>query len=336
MFLWYLWYLGVAVIGVSARLVSVADLHGDFDHAVNILVSAKLIDKETHRWIGGDATLVQTGDIADRGDHCKQIYELFFRLRSEASEVGGQVINLLGNHEVMNMQGDWRYVSEGDIDEFGGLEERKKAWSWDGWLGSEVRNFPVAVVVDRVLFVHAGLLPEMIEHRDLPALNMAFHAALKQATEKKQKDEPKLLGGHGPVWARDYAYGTRSSNICQKASEVLGKVDADRMVVGHTIQRDFHVHSKCDGKIILGDTAISSAYGGAMSFVEYDHGAVKVMYPGTLEAVALPDVGVRDVPHELQGGTGLPTWPTIVMIAVLAMLLVVLWRCLGSRKPRTT
>ena len=27
------------------RLVSVADLHGDFDHAVNILSSAKLIDK---------------------------------------------------------------------------------------------------------------------------------------------------------------------------------------------------------------------------------------------------------------------------------------------------
>lgn len=46
-----LWYLGVAVIGVSARLVSVADLHGDFDHAVNILVSAKLIDKVEH--VGG-------------------------------------------------------------------------------------------------------------------------------------------------------------------------------------------------------------------------------------------------------------------------------------------
>ena len=41
----------MAVIGVSARLVSVADLHGDFDHAVNILVSAKLIDKVEH--VGG-------------------------------------------------------------------------------------------------------------------------------------------------------------------------------------------------------------------------------------------------------------------------------------------
>ena len=82
------------------KVISVADLHGDYDRAVNILVSAKLIDKETHRWTGGDTTLVQTGDITDRGDKCKQIYELFFRLREEAQEAGGQVINLLGNHEV--------------------------------------------------------------------------------------------------------------------------------------------------------------------------------------------------------------------------------------------
>jgi len=30
-----------------------------------------------------------------------------------------------------------------------GQQERKQAWAWDGWLGSEVQKFPVAVVVDR-------------------------------------------------------------------------------------------------------------------------------------------------------------------------------------------
>lgn len=315
------------------RLVSVADLHGDFDHAVNILSSAKLIDKETQKWIGGDATLVQTGDITDRGDHCKQIYELFFRLRKEAEEVGGRVINVLGNHEVMNMQGDWRYVSQGDVDEFGGMEERKQAWAWDGWLGSEVQKFPVAVVVDRVLFVHAGLLPEMLDHRTLEELNVAFHGALKHASTSKhmKKDEPKLLGGHGPVWARDYAYGR--SNICQLAQQVLQKVDADRMVVGHTIQRDFQVHSKCHGQIILGDTAISSAYGGAMSFIEYDGSEVKARYPGSEAIVALPEVGLPDVTSgDVQRGSGM-AWPVLVIIG---LLVVAIWRCFSCRKPRTT
>ena len=157
-----------------------------------------------------------------------------------------------------------------------------------------------------VLFVHAGLLPEMLDHRSLEELNVAFHGALKHASTSKQmkKDEPKLLGGHGPVWARDYAYGR--SNICQLAQQVLQKVDADRMVVGHTIQRDFQVHSKCNGQIILGDTAISSAYGGAMSFIEYDGSEVKARYPGSEAVVALPEVGLPDVTSgDVQRGSGM-------------------------------
>lgn len=314
-----------------------ADLHGDFDRTVTILASAKLIDEETHRWIGGDATLVQTGDITDRGDKCKEIYQLFFRLRQEAEEAGGRVINLLGNHEVMNMQGDWRYVSQGDLENFGGMEERKKAWSWDGWLGSELQKFPVAVVVDRVLFVHAGLLPEMLEHRSLEDLNAAFHAALKHVSnsQKMRKDEPKLLGSHGPVWARDYAYGR--PGVCKMASQVLAKVQADRMVVGHTIQRDYHVHTRCDGQILLGDTAISSVYGGEMSYMEHGDGGVKVMYPGTKESMAPLGFAHGDAESAYRGtGQAIVTPWHIANLAVIIFVLVAIWKCCGCRKPRTT
>eukprot|EP00438_Fugacium_kawagutii_P027839 Skav201812 [mRNA] locus=scaffold1071:236417:236937:+ [translate_table: standard] len=84
------------------------------------------------------------------------------------------------------------------------------------------------------------------------------------------QDEATLLGSNGPVWVRYYARGR--PGVCEMVKEVLAKVDADRMVVGHTIQKDFHVHPRCHGQIILADTAISSVYGGAMSYVEYDQG----------------------------------------------------------------
>ena len=137
----------------------------------------------------------------------------------------------------------------------------------------------------KVLFVHAGLLPEMLEHRSLEDLNVAFHAALKHASnsQRMQNDEPKLLGSHGPVWARDYAFGRHG--VCKMAAQVLAKVEADKMVVGHTIQRDFHVHTRCDGQIVLGDTAISSVYGGTMSYMEHANGEVKVMYPGAEQSM---------------------------------------------------
>ena len=67
----------------------------------------KLIDTQS-RWIGGTDILVQTGDIVDRGTYALDIYELMRDLRGQASQVGGKVISILGNHEVMNAIGDWR------------------------------------------------------------------------------------------------------------------------------------------------------------------------------------------------------------------------------------
>ncbi len=91
------------------RVVAVGDVHGDFDHFVGILQQAGLIDAE-RRWTGGTATLVQTGDILDRGTQGRQVMDLLITLEEQAPKDGGRVIVLLGNHEVMNLVGDLRYV----------------------------------------------------------------------------------------------------------------------------------------------------------------------------------------------------------------------------------
>ena len=105
------------------RLVAVGDLHGgrclphldsllsltcsDVDNARRVLRMAKIIDTESN-WIAGSDILVQTGDIVDRGSTALDIYQMMRELRSQAEGAGGQVISILGNHEVMNAIGDWR------------------------------------------------------------------------------------------------------------------------------------------------------------------------------------------------------------------------------------
>lgn len=78
---------------------SPTDLHGDLAHAMRVFRAAKLVDHRGY-WSGGDTTLVQTGDIVDRGKDTIALYRQMDSLRDQATRAGGRVISLLGNHEV--------------------------------------------------------------------------------------------------------------------------------------------------------------------------------------------------------------------------------------------
>ncbi len=94
---------------VPSKIIAIGDLHGDYDAYISILNRAALIDSDD-KWIGQDAILVQTGDIADRGPDSLKIIRHLKKLRKQAEKDGGEVITLIGNHEAMNMTGDLRYV----------------------------------------------------------------------------------------------------------------------------------------------------------------------------------------------------------------------------------
>ena len=107
----------VATASSVHRIVAVGDLHGDFAAWRDIARAARLIDGKGS-WIGGDATLMQTGDVVDRGPDSLKIVQDLMRLQREALRAHGQVIALVGNHEAMNVTGDFRYVSAGDYAAF--------------------------------------------------------------------------------------------------------------------------------------------------------------------------------------------------------------------------
>src|SRR5262249_39059382 len=100
-----------------ARLVAIGDLHGDLEATRRVLrIAGALDDKD--RWVGGALVVVQTGDELDRGDGERAIVDLFDRLADEAKAAGGAVVALNGNHEVMNVELDFRYVTEGGYKDF--------------------------------------------------------------------------------------------------------------------------------------------------------------------------------------------------------------------------
>ena len=113
------------------RLLAIGDVHADLDATKEVLILAGIIDSN-HTWIAKNTILVQTGDLTDRGPDGDSILQFMNQLEQEAPKHNSQFITLIGNHESMNLMGDWRYVSKEDVQDFGGLEKRKEAFSKEG------------------------------------------------------------------------------------------------------------------------------------------------------------------------------------------------------------
>ncbi len=186
----------------SSRVVVIGDVHGAYDSLLRVLERASIADASGH-WVGGTATLVQVGDLIDRGPDDRRVLELIMRLEEEADRAGGRVISLLGNHEVMNLHGDLRYVSSESYAGFAGPDwqervdaayveyaklvrqgvepfvesrqrfeaehpkgylEHRDAFAPSGPIGAWLRKRPAVVQLGDVVFLHGGIAP------DLPAL----------------------------------------------------------------------------------------------------------------------------------------------------------------------
>ena len=136
----------------GAAIIAVGDVHGELEALREILRHAGLLGKRD-RWIGGNTVLVQTGDAIDRGPKSKEAYALLASLQSEALRTGGKVIRLLGNHELMLLQGNFCYAN------FEGIDNFRQVLARDVLAG----NVQAAFAGQGYLFTHAGVRTEIRE-----------------------------------------------------------------------------------------------------------------------------------------------------------------------------
>ncbi len=113
-----------------ARLLAIGDIHGSLDSLVSILTRTGVIDAG-RRWSGGATTLVQTGDYTDRGPGVRAVMDLLMSLEPQAKKAGGQLVVLLGNHEVLNLVGETRDATPAIFATFADArseQRREDAW----------------------------------------------------------------------------------------------------------------------------------------------------------------------------------------------------------------
>jgi hypothetical protein len=270
---------GLALVAAipAGRVVALGDLHGDLQATERVLKMARIID-DRGGWIGGDTTLVQLGDVLDRGTEERGIWDLLDRLRRVAPSYGGSVVQLLGNHEVLNVLGKaGRYVHREGQEQFG--VDRCAAFQPGAYYALQLADCPITAIVGDSAFVHASL-PRGATRQSLSVLNEQARRWLRGEGACPRE----LLGmSDSPIWDRRLSSPSDldpKAADCAELRETLARLGVARLVVGHTPQD--RINAGCDGAVWRCDTGQSRwVMGGACEALEIGaDGAVRVLREG--------------------------------------------------------
>ncbi|MGB7220004.1 MAG: metallophosphoesterase [Vicinamibacterales bacterium] len=310
------------------RIVAIGDVHGAYDRFVEILGRAGLIDARL-RWTGGKTHLVQLGDVVDRGPDSLKVLDLLRRLEKDASRAGGAVHALLGNHEVMRMTGDMRYVHPGEYGAFKSSEseeirqdmirraapnlrddllrqtplgyfEMRLAFGRQGIYGQWLRQHDVMIRINGLVFVHAGI-PPALAGLTCDVVNTTIRREITADLEKTLADPLANLSGRedGHLWNRELPEEFES--FAPQVNEILAAQNARAIVIAHTVTPDGRIRVRFGGKVLQIDTGMQPAYveGGRASALEIQNGVLTAIYSDRrdiLEAqatAAAPSAGSR-------------------------------------------
>src|SRR6266516_727188 len=262
------------------RVVAVGDVHGAYDRYVEILKTAGIIDAGNH-WAGGRTHFVQLGDVVDRGDDSRKALDILRRLEREAQAAGGYAHMLLGNHEVARMLGDLRLTTAGEYAAFTnpdspstrekyvkalnmpsgttrddalhqtplGLIEMRQAFGREGEYGRWLRQLPVVIKIDGFAFVHGGISPA-VAPLGCAAINEQVRRELTADLDKTRANPLASLAARpdGPLWYRGLAQ--EPATFAPQVTDVLGRLGARALVIGHTVVDSGRIRTRYDGHVI--------------------------------------------------------------------------------------
>ena len=297
------------------RIVAIGDVHGAHDRLVSVLRLAGLVDHR-QRWSGGKTHLVQLGDVVDRGPDSRKVLDLLRRLEGQAAKAGGAVHTLLGNHEVMRMSGDRRYVTPGEYKAFvtprseevralfvrGATPEAREAIIEDtplGWIemqaafgpqgtyGKWLRARNSVLRINGVIFLHGGISPA-VAGLSCGEINAAVRRDIAGDLQPGGLPPESLARREdGPLWYRGLA-GEPEDTFAASLQQILEKQKARAIVIGHTVAPEGRVRARFEGRVFQIDTGMQAGYvpTGRVSALEIRGGSFMALYEDGQERLA--------------------------------------------------
>ena len=250
------------------NLIVISDVHGQYDLMVELLQGQGIID-EYLNWSFGKGHLVINGDILGRGDKVTEALWLAYKLEDQAKKAGGRSHFLLGNHELMVLENDLRFLNQ----KYNKSARIKKKSVRDlhnqySVLGNWLRKRPAILTIDSLLITHAGISPDFV-NRNLTVfeVNKLFCENILSTTRSKtnqRRDIEFLTGSNGPLWYRGYFEQNKIGN--QEMDTILEYFGAKSIIIGHTSVRSITL--LLGGRIIAVDSNIKEGQNGEVLIIQ--------------------------------------------------------------------
>ncbi len=242
-----------AEYAIAGKIFVVSDIEGNFRAFRRLLQGNGVIDT-AFNWTFGNGHLVLTGDFFDRGSQVTEVLWLIYSLEEKAKAAGGYVHFVLGNHEIMNLNGDLRYVHPKYFENAQLMSETYMTlYSDSSELGRWLRTKNVAEKVGDILFIHAGISSPVnkaqIGVEKINELVRPFYA--DSSYNFPDSTVGLLYSDLGPFWYRGYYSGNPVAPLTQIDS-TLSFYGAKHISTGHTVISDT-IRVLHNGKLINTD-----------------------------------------------------------------------------------
>lgn len=219
------------------KILAISDIESGYKTFRDFLIQNKVIDANLN-WTFGKGHLVLVGDFVDRGNSTTQVLWFIYKLDHEAKKHGGNVHFIIGNHELYNMQGQYKSAEQKYYAVASILgKQQYDLYSKSSVLGRWLSSKNTIERINGTLFAHGGIHPELaaanITLNDINQINRDNY--YKTYFPKPEKTIAQLVTSHkkGICWYRGYFKDDLSPSDMEKG---LKKFGAKNIVVGHTIQ----------------------------------------------------------------------------------------------------
>ena len=292
--------LPVRGLSVKEKVVPIPDVHGDLAALRDYLEGAGVIKKRVGSdgaindlWIGRNVTVVQMGDMIDRGQESKEAVEYIRKLQAEAARpenMGSKVIRLIGNHEMAYLF----HLSEDPTDKIRVLAMQRSLdkdlladREFIGGIAEDIRNrnLVAAYEVGGKVFTHGMVTKSMGDairgtRRDMSNADFVseVNRTVSDGVARGDYSHPVFNIGHGKDGEDPGIFAAYITKI-----GYYGDIyDAFEQVVGHD-PTGKRLKAAVGGKVICVDVGMTGHYGSGRVGIVFENGRVYRITPSAQE-----------------------------------------------------